>query len=285
MLCDHFLNGRWSHSTHNTLLFSKTILPCLPRNQKMIFKWFLIAALIFSAGYHSAPIFFTIQRIWIVLGRCLFTTRRGVLVFSRIYDSKRSIGEVLFTIQRIWIVLGRCLFYDSKRSIGFLSDLRLEEEYWRSPFFKSILLEWFLKREMKRVKKFGVILVLNKSEERSEKRVVFVHTTVFERARNWCVKNFSLSERIFLFTCGILKQFFFHLFWLRGFLWFCFNFRLVWVVVWRFLEIHMNFMIIRRFLMYFADFRAKFCVFFDDYFVLLAQMAIEETPSTWENLW
>ena len=29
---------------------------------------------------------------------------------------------------------------------------------------------------MKRVKKFGVILVLNKSEERSEKRVVFVHT-------------------------------------------------------------------------------------------------------------
>ena len=34
------------------------------------------------------------------------------------------------------------------------------------------------------VKKFGVILVLNKSEERSEKRVVFVHTAVFERARN-----------------------------------------------------------------------------------------------------
>ena len=34
----------------------------------------------------------------------------------------------------------------------------------------------------------------------------------------------------------------------------------------------MNFMIIRRFLMYFAYFRA--------YFVLLAQMGIEETPST-----
>ena len=28
------------------------------------------------------------------------------------------------------------------------------------------------------------ILALNKSEERSEKRVVFVHTAVFERARN-----------------------------------------------------------------------------------------------------
>ena len=41
-----------------------------------------------------------------------------------------------------------------------------------------------MKREMKRVKKFGVILVLNKSEERSEKRVVFVYTDVLERARN-----------------------------------------------------------------------------------------------------
>ena len=37
---------------------------------------------------------------------------------------------------------------------------------------------------MKRVNKFGVILVLKKSEEQSEKRVVFVHTAVFERARN-----------------------------------------------------------------------------------------------------
>ena len=34
------------------------------------------------------------------------------------------------------------------------------------------------------MKKFGVIWLLNKSEERSEKRVVFVHTVVFERARN-----------------------------------------------------------------------------------------------------
>ena len=41
-----------------------------------------------------------------------------------------------------------------------------------------------MKLEMKRVKKFGVILVLNKSEERSEKRVVFVQSGVFERKRN-----------------------------------------------------------------------------------------------------
>ena len=41
-----------------------------------------------------------------------------------------------------------------------------------------------MKREMKRVKKFGVILVVNKSEEWSEKRVVFVHNTVLEKAKN-----------------------------------------------------------------------------------------------------
>ena len=54
-----------------------------------------------------------------------------------------------------------------------------------------------MKREMKRMKNYGVILVLSKSEERNEKRVVFVLTAVFERARNCCVKKFSLSERNF----------------------------------------------------------------------------------------
>ena len=34
------------------------------------------------------------------------------------------------------------------------------------------------------MKKFELTLALNKSEERSEKRVVFVHIVVFERARN-----------------------------------------------------------------------------------------------------
>ena len=36
--------------------------------------------------------------------------------------------------------------------------------------------------------------------------------------------------------------------------------------------------------MYFADFRANFCVFLT-IIVLLAQMGIEETLSTWEFLW
>ena len=46
------------------------------------------------------------------------------------------------------------------------------------------------------MRKFGVILVLNKSEEWSEKRVVFVHTAVFESEKLICEKNF-LSERNF----------------------------------------------------------------------------------------
>ena len=54
-----------------------------------------------------------------------------------------------------------------------------------------------MKREMKRVKKFGVILARNKSEERSEKRVVFVHTAVFERAKKMICEKFSLIERNF----------------------------------------------------------------------------------------
>ena len=38
--------------------------------------------------------------------------------------------------------------------------------------------------KMKRVKKFGAFLALRNSEKSSEKGVVFVHSAVFERARN-----------------------------------------------------------------------------------------------------
>ena len=55
-----------------------------------------------------------------------------------------------------------------------------------------------MKREMKRVKKFGVILALNKSEERSKKRVVFVHTAVFEREKLMCEKIFSKRAKFFV---------------------------------------------------------------------------------------
>ena len=61
------------------------------------------------------------------------------------------------------------------------------------------------------MKKIGVILVLNRSEERSEKTVVFVHTAVFEREREIDVKKFSLSERNFFVHVRLLKAVFLQL--------------------------------------------------------------------------
>ena len=40
--------------------------------------------------------------------------------------------------------------------------------------------------------------MLNKSEERSGKRVVFIHTAVFERARNRCEKIFTKRAKFFV---------------------------------------------------------------------------------------
>ena len=57
------------------------------------------------------------------------------------------------------------------------------------------------------------------------------------------------------------SSFFFNFFLVERLDYDCFNFRLVLVVVWRFLEINLNFMLIRRFFMYFADFWANFCDF------------------------
>ena len=54
-----------------------------------------------------------------------------------------------------------------------------------------------MKREMKRVKKFGVILLLNKSEERSKKRVLFVHTAVFESEKLICENILSKRAKFF----------------------------------------------------------------------------------------
>ena len=118
------------------------------------------------------------------------------------------------------------------------------------------------------------------------KREWFLFIPLFLRERQIDVKKFSLSERNFLVHVRHFKAVYFSFILVKRIGYdFGFNIRLVLVVVWRFLEINMNFMIIRRFLMYFADFRANICVFFDDYFVLLAQMGIEETPSTWAVLW
>ena len=44
-----------------------------------------------------------------------------------------------------------------------------------------------------------------------QNRVVFVHIAVFERARNWCVKKLSLSERNIFVHVRLLKAVFLQL--------------------------------------------------------------------------
>ena len=63
---------------------------------------------------------------------------------------------------------------------------------------------------MKRVTKFGVILVLNKGEERSEKRVVFVHTGVVCE-KLMCEKIFSKRAKFFFVHVRHLKAVFLQL--------------------------------------------------------------------------
>ena len=61
--------------------------------------------------------------------------------------------------------------------------LRLEEKYWRSPFLINFIGVNFEARNETR-EKIWSDFVAEQNEEKSEKRVVFVHTAVFERARN-----------------------------------------------------------------------------------------------------
>ena len=104
----------------------------------------LIAALIFSAGYYSAPIFF--------------------------YNSKNlnCIGALCFLQFKEFELYWGAVF------------LRLEEEYWRSPFFfliNFIGVNFEAGNETR--EKIWSDLVAEQSEERSEKRVVFCSYSCF----------------------------------------------------------------------------------------------------------
>ena len=93
-------------------------------------------------------------------------TSRGVLE-----KSKRSIGEILFLIN----------FIEAGNETGNGQ---------------------FLKREMKRVKKFGVILVLNKNEERSENMSGFCSYRCFWESKKLMCEKFFSKRAKFLFTYG-----------------------------------------------------------------------------------
>ena len=86
----------------------------------------------------------------------------------------------------------------------------------------------FFEAEKERVKKIEVILLLNQSEERREKKVVFVHTAVFERARNWCVEKFFLRDWIFFVHVRFLKAVFCIFDCYEVWLWYCLLLGLFW---------------------------------------------------------
>ena len=91
----------------------------------------LIADLIFSAGYYSAPIFFKLRscKLSEAILRCswFFTTRRWVLRFYRFLRFE----------EEYWDSTG---FYDSKRSIDILPVFFLAE----SKFFHDLNFDFFL---------------------------------------------------------------------------------------------------------------------------------------------
>ena len=121
-----------------------------------------------------------------------------------------------FTIQRIWIVLGRCLFYDSKRSIGEV--LFFNQFYW-SEIWSGKWNAW------KNLEWFGC---WTKVKSGAKREWFFVHTAVFETARNWCVNKFSLSERIFFCSRAAFKSSFFAILLVyEVWLWYCIGFGLV----------------------------------------------------------
>ena len=88
--------------------------------------------------------------------------------------------------------------------------LRLEEEYWcieeESFFINFIGVSFEAGNETR--EKTWIDFATEKNEEWSEKRVVFcLYHCFLESEKLRCEKN-SASERNFVFTCGILKQFF-----------------------------------------------------------------------------
>ena len=138
------------------------------------------------------------------------------------------------------------VFYNSKNlnCIGALS------------FFKSILLEWILKLEMKHVKKLGVILLLNKMKS-GAKRVVFCSYCCFlESEKLRCEKIFCKRAKSFVHV---------RLFKVVFFIFFCYDFVLILACFWQWFEDFWQFMrvfmLFRRFFVYFADFQANFSVF------------------------
>ena len=115
----------------------------------------------------------------------------------RPYNSVKTDEQKLITIQKTWINLGPYLFIMTRREL-------LEKCLFKINLTGVKLTE----QEKKQVKKFGVVLLLNKIGEWSEKRAVFPHTAIFERSRFFlmlfsletledCINTFKLVLIVF----------------------------------------------------------------------------------------
>ena len=70
---------------------------------------------------------------------------------------------------------------------------------------------------MKRVKNFRVVWVLNKSEEGSEKRVVFCSFRCFRESEKLrCKKNFCKRAKFCVHVLRLFKTVFLLIFWFRS---------------------------------------------------------------------
>ena len=114
-------------------------------------------------------VFFTIQRIWIVLGRCLFTTRRGVMdksFFKSIFGVNFEAGNE--TREKIWSHFGaeqkwraeqkesgfcshRCFWESEKLMCEKIFSKRAKFFCSRAAFKSSFLQIWWL---------WGLIMIL-----------------------------------------------------------------------------------------------------------------------------
>ena len=123
-------------------------------------------------------------------------------------------------------------------------------------FFNQFYWSEFWSRKWNTWKIWGEFFVADQNEEWTEKRMVFSSYCCSKESKFDVWKKFCKRAKIFVYVWPFKAVF--SIFLVKRFCYeFVFNFRLVLVVAWRFLELHMSFMLIRWFFMYFADHGAK----------------------------
>ena len=143
---------------------------------------------------------------------------------------------------------GAVFFYDSKSSIGEV--LFFNQFYW-SEFWSGKWNTWKILERFCCWTKWRV--------ERKESGFLFISLFSREREIEVWKKNLLASE--ILCSRAAFYSGFLPFFGSEVWLWFSFNFRLVLVVVWRFLETYMNFMLIGGFSCILLIFGLIFAIF------------------------